>query len=294
MFPLFTILLTVLATGPAQAASVEESATLLSRFPIGSMPASVSVLDAVGTIGEQGEESHLTLLESLIDEEDRTIREASIEAVRAITGRKQLSIRHHFEPPTAEDLNRWAVKHKSRLTDPRGHPYGKTESLAVAYADLIVGAAKVTESTENWRTIGRQLELQGDISSALQLYAQVALNGNQEAGREIEEFGLNPELLILGMYSTQMVDTQRNNTTLDVLIRSGSLITVRFLTERSCNPDPMGRAIALDALSQMIAQGTLTTGAEYVAHRSLVSATSDPSSNVRTLAQAALSELSSN
>ena len=292
MFPLFTILLTVLTSGPAQAASVEESATLLSRFPIGLMPASVSVLDAVGTIGEQGEESHLTLLESWIAEEDRTIREASLQAVRAITGRKQLSIRHRFKPPTAQDLNRWITNHKDGLKDPKGHPYGKTESFSMAYADFVVGDSKPTRGIENWRAIGRQLEIQGEVSSALHLYATVASTGNIEAGHEIEEFGLNPELLVLGMYSTQRVDTPNN--TLDVLIRSGSLLTVRFLTERSCNPDPMGRAIALDALSQMIARGTLTTGAAYVAHRSLVSATSDPSTNVRTLAQAALSELSSN
>jgi hypothetical protein len=101
-------------------------------------------------------------------------------------------------------------------------------------------------------------------------------------------------LLVLGVFSTQLANTPQDTATLDVMIHSGSLLTVRFLTERSCSQDPMGRAIALDALSQMIAQGSLTSGAADVAHRTLVTATKDPSSNVRTFAQTALLELSSN
>ncbi|MAY80392.1 MAG: hypothetical protein CL930_06350 [Deltaproteobacteria bacterium] len=291
MLSLFTILLTLLASGPAYAASVEESATLLSRFPLGLMPASIPVLDAVGTIGDEGSESHLALLESLIEEEDRTIREAAIQAARAITGRKQLSIRHHFTPPTHQDLRRWVAQHPHEFIDRNGRAYGKTESIAVAYARIVLGNTNTMTSTKGWESAGKQLELHGETQQALRLYTKVASSGNTSAMDEIKAFGLNPELLILGMFSTQAGSNPDENATLDVMIHSGSLLTVRFLTERSCSPDPMGRAIALDALSQMIAQGTLTRGASDVAHRSLVIATKDPSSNVRTLAQAALSEL---
>jgi hypothetical protein len=294
MFPFFTILLTVLVSGPARAASVEESASLLSRFPVGLMPASIPVLDAVGTIGEKGGESHLTLLESLIDEEDRTIRAASLAAVRGITGRKQVSIRAHFTPPTTQELRRWMITHPGQLMSQNGQAYGKTESFAIAYAGVVIGDTRTSGGMESWQTVGKRFEIQGDVQSALHLYTKVASTGNAAARQEIKEFGLNPELLVLGVFSTQLANTPQDTATLDVMIHSGSLLTVRFLTERSCSQDPMGRAIALDALSQMIAQGSLTSGAADVAHRTLVTATKDPSSNVRTFAQTALLELSSN
>jgi hypothetical protein len=163
---------------------------------------------------------------------------------------------------------------------------------AIAYAHIVLGQVQPATVTDTWQADARQREINEDVQGALRLYVEALIEGKTEAGPEIAAFGLNPELLMLGVFSTLNVSGPDTTRALDTMIRSGTMLTVHVLTERASRQDPMRRAIALDALSQMLARGHLSRGAASAARSSLLNAAKDPSDNVRTLAQTALLELS--
>ena len=99
------------------------------------------------------------------------------------------------------------------------------------------------------------------------------------------------EKLILGVWTAWCPDRVDTTITLEMLLEMGSIHTVRVLANRAARSRPYHRALALDALSRMLSDGSLTKPAMAIARTGLMTGTNDPHTDVRLLARTALSEL---
>jgi len=87
MFYLFAIV----ATLQAQAGPRQDATVLLSRFPAGAVPALPTVMAAIDTLSESGQEDHLPLLRSLVAQETGPVERAASRAVAHITGESTIA-----------------------------------------------------------------------------------------------------------------------------------------------------------------------------------------------------------
>jgi hypothetical protein len=94
MFYLFAIL----ATLQAQAGARQDAALLLSRFPAGAVPAIPTVMAAIDTLSESGQDDHLPLLRSLVSHEVGPVVGAASRAVAHITGESTIADAEPVEP----------------------------------------------------------------------------------------------------------------------------------------------------------------------------------------------------
>ena len=107
----------------------------------------------------------------------------------------------------------------------------------------------------------------------------------------IQSYGVDSEKLILGVWTAWCPDRVDTSATLEILMQIGSIHTVRVLANRAARSRPYHRALALDALSRMLSDGSLTQPAIVIARTGLISGTTDPHTDVRVLARTALNEL---
>ena len=282
---LFTILLMILVPSKGWASGPESAAQMLSRFPPGHVPASIPVLNAMGVLEESGDLEHISLLESMIDGESREIQEAATLALAGISSRGRHALRKNFSEPTSEQIHALG----ELLRNESVH-LGPHERQALAYAVLVL--EKIPDNVEReWRLSGMSQEDAADAQGALRTYALAAANGHIEALEEIRAYGVDPERLVLGLWTAWCPEQTDTTTTLEILVRVGSIQTVRVLANRALRATAYHRAIALDALSQMLADGKLSRTAVSAARHGLESGMRDPHDDVRQLARAALLEL---
>jgi hypothetical protein len=244
-------LLTLLLTS-AQAAEPDDAAATLSRYPAGMVPASEPVMEAIETLGSTGSTTHRAVLVSLQEMEKPTIAHAASAALAEIDRRAQ---RAAYAPPDSRQVRRWLAEQPHPMTRADGSPIGRAEQEALGYAVLILGAPR-GESVSAARLLraAAHLEDTQDPAGALTLYAHAASRGDTTALDAIRDFGVDPELLLLGMSvssAEDLVDAVPPEA-LDVLIREGSSSTVAVLIERADTANHIDRAVALDALAEML------------------------------------------
>jgi len=285
---ILTILLLLISHHPASASDSEHAAGMLSRFPAGSVPASIAVLNAMGILAESGDEEHTSLLESMLGTESIQVQEAATLALGSISNRSRRALRQNFSVPSPLQINAFAEQFRDQQLR-----LGLHERRALAYAVLILGEIPPNTNTE-WRENGTTKEKASDPTGALRSYAQAAAHGHVDAFHEIQAYGLDPERLVLGLWTAWCPDRTDTSPALDTLVHLGSIQTVRVLANRSVRGTAYHRAIALNALSQMLADGKLSNTASMAARDGLQSGTQDPHNDVRVLARAALLELKPN
>jgi len=283
-----TIILLTLAPRTGWAIDPESAAQILSRFPAGNVPASIAVLDAMGVLAESGDDEHISLLESMIGPESPEVQEAAKLALRDISSRGRTALRKNFSEPATQRIQ--AVAQHFKDNELR---LGTHERQALAYTVLVLERIPAN-AEEEWRMSGMTSEEANDPKGALRTYALAAANGHADAFDEIRAYGIDPERLVLGLWTAWCPDQTDTSITLDTLVHHGSIQTVRVLANRAVRAPAYHRAIALDALSQMLADGKLSRSASSVARHGLESAMRDPHDGVRQLARAALLELKPN
>ena len=275
----------ILAAPTAVASTVDDAASLLSRFPQGHVPSSLAVLGALGTIADAGDEEHTSLLESLIKDENEKVALAASEALGIIASRERESLRRSFRAPTSAQIDGLA----HRLRDPTVQ-LGQYERRMLAYAVLVLGDIPSNRLVQ-WQEDRQAHEDAGDPRKALQVLVQAAALGDSDAQLAIASYGVNFEQLVLGVWTAWCPDDSDTSKTLETLVEVGSIHTVRVLANRASRSRAYHRAIALDGLSRMLAKGKLTDSATALARTGLISATQDPHTDVRVLARTALNEL---
>ena len=286
------ILLTqlLLLLGPVRAAASElnDAASMLSRFPQGGVPTSLAVVNALSTLSDSGSEEHVGLLGSLIADESVEIRLLSEAALHNIASRNRRTLRDNFQPPSDDEVATQA----QHMRQPDQH-FGRHERQAVAYASLTLGDIP-DPGAEDWRDVASALEDGDDPRGALRSYALAAATGQIDAFTAIQSFGVDAERLVLGLWTSWCPDENDASETLEFLVEMGSIQTVRVLANRAVRSRAYHRAIALDALSRMLAEKRLNQPARLAAWTGLETGTRDPQSDVRELARAALHELEYN
>jgi hypothetical protein len=286
-----TWLLTLLLS-TAHAAGADDAAAVLSRYPAGMMPTSEPVMSAIETLGITGAPEDRAVLESLREMEKPSIVSAATTALAAIDRRVR---RTEYTAPDSRQMRRWLSEQPKPLTRADGTVLGRNEQDALSYAALILGPPR----TESLGERDLLVEAQGqedvnDAAGALLLYAQAAALGHPTALTTIRDFGVDPELLLLGMsVSTAAVVLERAPPqALDVLVREGSTKTVSVLIERADTAGHIERAVALDALADMLRSTPLSASARRSARSELEkAATSTREAALSAFAREALVDL---
>ncbi len=259
MTGLYALLLTAAAV-----AATPDPATTLSRFSAGTLPATEPVLAAISALGDRGASDDLPLLRSLATEESGLVALAALAATDTIEGRMVADRRSAFSEalPVAAELAQAARQLRG--------PLGPAEAEAVAYARAVLGA---TEAPATLDTVapdkaaalvadGDRAEREARPRDALALYAQAAASGSAAATERISAFGVDHELLLLGMTTASgpAPAAVLEPLAIEALARTGSDRTVRVLVERARDPRPLVRIVALDALADMMKRRRLPWG----------------------------------
>ncbi len=288
MLYFFTITFWLISTAAAVVPDPAEAARTLSRFPQGSVPATAPVIDAIAILGEAGDREHISLLNTLLYGESEPIQKATASAIAHISDRRRLGVRMGHEGPSELQIQAWL---KTRvLLSPGGRTLGTSEQFVVAYTTLLLEES-LAIFTPNWRELGDQLEVAGEPTRAIQVYASAALEGNWDALQEIIAFDVDAESLMLGLFTTLPADNRRHRPLGDWLIEHGTAHTVAVFSDIAVRGTALERAVALDALSSMIGNGRLSAASAYQARRRLERSQRDPHGDVRILARTALGEL---
>jgi hypothetical protein len=264
-------LLTLLLTS-AQAAEPDSAATMLSRYPAGMVPDSAPVMSAIASLASAGTAEHRAVLESLQEMEEATISRAAERALVAIERRR---LRASYTAPDSRQVRRWVADQSRPMTRADGSPMGRAEQEALGYAVLVLGAPRGGEvGQEHLIKAAMHLEDTQDAPGALALYAAAAALGEPDALLTIRDFGVDPELLLLGMSvpTAASLVVSAPPEALDVLIRDGSSSTVAVLVERADTANHIDRAIALDALAEMLRTTALPASARRSARDELEAA----------------------
>lgn len=264
-------LLTLLFTS-AQAAEPDDAATMLSRYPAGMVPDSGPVMSAIASLASTGTAEHRAVLESLQEMEASTISRAAADALVSIERRSQ---RASFTAPDSRQIRRWVAEISQPMTRADGSPMGRAEQEALGYAVLVLGAPRGEEVAQaHLMRAATHLEDTQDAPGALALYATAAALGEPDAFLTIQDFGVDPELLLLGMSVSTASPRVASvpSEALDVLIREGSSSTVAVLVERADTANHIDRAVALDALAEMLRTTVLPASARRSARDELEAA----------------------
>ena len=284
-------LLTLLLTS-AQAAEPDAAAAVLSRYPAGMMPTSEPVMSAIETLGASGDPEDRAVLQSLREMEKPPIASAATTALAAIDRRER---RTAYTAPDSRQIRRWLSDQSRPLTRADGSQMGRHEQEALSYAALILGTPRSGALEDRDLLIKAEgLEDAGDAAGALLLYAQAAAMGDPGALTTIRDFGVDPELLLLGMSVPTEEDMieRAPPQALDVLIREGSTKTVAVLIERADTAGNIERAVALDALADMLRTTPLPASARRSARSELEkAATSTREAALSAFAREALDDL---
>lgn len=282
--------LTLLLTS-AWAAEPDDAAAILSRYPAGMMPTSEPVMSAIETLGASGDQEDRSVLQSLQEMEKPSIASAAATALAAIERREQ---RTAYAAPDSRQVRRWLSEQTVPLTRADGSLMGRSEQEALSYAALILGSPRSGLGERDLLVEAEGLEDAGDAAGALLLYAQAASLGQPEALTTIRDFGVDPELLLLGMSvpSETAVIERAPPQAIDVLIREGSAKTVAVLIERADTAGNIERAVALDALADMLRSTPLSASARRSARSELEkAATSTREGALSAFAREALADL---
>ena len=296
----------------ASAAEVSESATLLSRYPAGSVPVEPRTMHAIRVLAEHGGRGEVSLLRSLVDAERPEVRTAATVAIGRVRARQLAAQRRHY----ADTLPNWPEL-EERADAYRERGLGIEESICVAYADHVLvdadavriypvrsgdpedllaagqprkalAAAAAEDGREARLMEARAAEELGDVDGAVRRYALLAAQGDQEGLDALEGFSVQSERLLLGMFAHPGGDDSTEAEVLEVLVREGSELTVTVLAERSQTGDASDRLTAADALGRMLDPGVrrepLSTENVEAAQRALVQATLQGPDPVRTIA----------
>jgi hypothetical protein len=284
----FTITFWLISAASAVASSPNEAARTLSRFPQGSVPTTAPVIDAIAILGEQGDREHISLLNSLLKGENETIRQATATAIEHISDRRRFGLRSKHRGPSKAQIQDWLASRT--LLGPDGRVLGKNEQFVAAYTTLALEES-LAPFTPQWRALGDKLEVDGEPTAALQVYASAALEGDWDALQEVVAFDVDAESLMLGLFTTLPADHRRHHALAGWLIEHGTAHTVAVFSDIAVRGTALERAVALDALSTMIQDGRLSAASAYKARRRIERSQSDPHGDVRLLARTALGEL---
>ena len=224
--------------------------------------------------------------------EQPPVAQAAGEALNTIDRRLK---RSDYTAPDSRQLRRWISEQDRPMKRADDSMMGRTEQEVLAYAVLILGAPR-GESVSESKLLPAAVHLEDtdDVSGALTLYAQAASMGDADSLGVIRSFGVDPELLLLGMSvssAESMVDAVPPQA-LDVLIREGSTNTIAVLVERADTANHIDRAVALDALAEMLRTTTLPSAARRTARNELEkAATSNREEALSAFARSALADM---
>jgi hypothetical protein len=287
MISIFAIpLLFILAD--AGASSVNDAASLLSRFPQGSVPVTETNLEAIAVMGRLGTASDLSLLSDMATHEIGAIQSAATLSIANISNRQRLAHRAQHREPSSTQVEAW-LSDKTLISDD-GRELGRHESRALAYTSLALNHGLSIHETD-WKQLAETLEDAGHADAALQVYAGAVVGGDFDALHHLAEFDLDPELLVLGLFSGLPPDQHQSSTLIAWLTVHGTANTVEVLSDRAVLGTALQRAIALDALSILIRDGHLNRETKSRARSRLERSTRDPNLDIRRLARTTLVEL---
>ena len=287
MLSFFTItLLTGLAS--AQSPVTEAAAKAISRYPQGSVPLNETTLEAIGTLGAQGNEDDLSLLTDMAAHEVGAIQTAVNLAIEDLTTRLRLKHRAEYRGPSVRQVDAWLEG--TVLLDDDGRALGNHESKVVAYTSLALQHG-ISAHRSDWRPFAQQMEADGQTGAAIQQYAAAVLMGEFSALPELEGFGLSGETLVLGLFVSLPSEAQPSSELFSWLKENGSKQTVAVFSDRAVAGSALQRAIALDTLSEMIQTGTLNRESTEIARRRIERSTNDPHREIRLLARTTLVEM---
>ena len=294
MFSLITMLLLSLhafagsAAHKASIAQADEAATLLSRFEPGTLPASPSVLTALGSLGDSGTTDHLPLLNSIVQDEGPVVRVSARSAIADIDARLRSAFRGAYSGPRHDEVWAWLSAHEP--IGPAGESLGRNEKYAVAYGALVLGDT-VGPTLKDWKGAGYSLEQSGHFQDAIRLYTTAIIEGDFEAIDELAEFRIDTEQLLLGVLTALPNDHPIRDRLMDWLVSNGSVTTVRVMADRTKRTSALERAIAIRALGTMIRDGKLKPNAASLARKRLERTADDPHADVSQFARATLEAL---
>jgi len=272
----------------AGSGQADVAATLLSRFEPGTLPPNTSVIAALAELSASGTTDHLPLLNSLVREERSLVQENARVAVQTIGTRHRMATRKTIVGPTGQEVTAWLARHEP--VGPTGEALGRHEKAAVAYSALILGDS-VGPYLKNWKEAGHTLEQDGQFGQAIRLYTTAMLEGNFEAIKEMDQFPFKTELLLLGIFTALPTEHPIRGPLMDWLVEYGSVSTVRIMADRAKRASALDRAVALEALAQMIRDGKLKPNAVDIARNRLERSTRDPHADVSAFARTTLNEL---
>jgi hypothetical protein len=267
----------------------DEAATLLSRFPIGALPNTPGVVQAIGILGASGDPEIVPLLESLVAEEGPAVQACARHALGNFHDRARLSFRDAFRPPGPAEVGAWLGQNNP--VGPHHEKLQRHERWAVAYTSLILGDT-VGPFDAAWKTKGAIAEAKGDTQTALRQYTSAVVNGHFDAISDIRAFDINIESFLLGLLTALPPSHPTHDALLDWLVTHGTIKTTRVLAERAIHKEATERAKSLEAMGRMIQAGKLNPRGESFARRRLELSLEDPNDDVRIFAQTTLLELS--
>jgi len=272
----------------AGASSTNNAASLLSRFPQGSVPVTESNLEAIAVMGRLGTPSDLSLLSDMATHEVGPIQAAAAQSITEISDRQRIAHRAEHREPSPHQVEAW-LSDKTLISND-GRELGLHESRALAYTSLALSHGLSTHNT-NWKQRAEELEDSDQAVAALQVYAGAVVGGDFDALHHLAEFGLDTEMLVLGLFSGLPPDQQQSSALIAWLTLHGTANTVEVFSDRAVLGTALQRAYALDALSIMIREGRLNRETKHRARARLQRSTQDPHLDIRRLARTTLVEL---
>lgn len=229
--------------------AVDDAAGALSVFAPGHVPDDPEVRLWIEQIGALGGAEELPLLRELVRSEGAGVRRSAQAAEREIRQRIATSQRQHYlaslpsEAALASPTERWV----HRGLEP-------AQAGCAAYAEAVLGQdpdpeLRRTTSAPTLEKMARALADRGELQLAVRLHAAGASRGHEPSFLVLQELGVDPERLLLGLIATGQAPDLSAWT---ILSRRGERLTVEVLGERIRGRSLTHQISAVNALGDML------------------------------------------
>ena len=185
---------------PEADGALEEATRLLSRQPAGRASDVPAVREALELLRQRGTRAHLPLLSSMGLEESPALARAAREAYSEVVVRSRHEARARVAA-TLASATPWSELSPER-TRSDGSALGFHEAAALSYAHHFVGPVRtdlLELSPVELESFALRAEDRGQPEEAILLHAAAAAGGHTGAGEALRAYGVDPDLLLLGM-----------------------------------------------------------------------------------------------
>ena len=310
------------APGIGNATSAEQevahAAAVLSHYPAGGMRLDAEVVEALSVLGRLGGANELSLLQNVYTYERDSVARFSIGAISDIRKRRKNNQRRQFAKDMPSDrafstvANHYVqdglgyqsaecAAYALLILQPGENPiltvtsstYSAEELLTLGLPSTALSVAKIEYGGYDTLLPAQAHEDLGDMASAVSHYAKLAIEGSAPAVEELSDFGIDTERLLLGLLFDPTGTTTRSfrSDLVARLVETGGIRTIAVLSELSLSEAPFERAIATDALGEMLAvsnRRTSVTSNRDVIRRALLAASTEGPEPLRAIALEAL------